>query len=336
MNAGIIAFRETGMALGERIVSFLENAGHTADLCRCPEGGLHQWVEARFAVCDALIFISSCGIAVRGIAPFVKSKTTDPAVVAVDELGTFCVSLLSGHLGGANRLTSELAAHLGAVAVVTTATDIHRVFAMDTWARAQGLTILNPQRIKWIASRLLSGETVSIKSTCPLPDKLPPQLRTANEDYDILISHRTRGKAEALRLVPPVAVLGVGCRSGIAEEALEEAYEMMLGRTNCFPEAVYKVCTIDLKAQEPGLLAFCRRHKLSLETYSAAELAAVSGDFSASAFVQSVTGVDNVCERSAVRGSGGRLIAKKNAGNGITMAMALREYPLSFGKEDSL
>ena len=84
MNAGIIAFRETGMALGERIVSFLENAGHMADLCRCPEGGLHQWVEARFAVCDALIFISSCGIAVRGIAPFVKSKTTDPAVVAVD------------------------------------------------------------------------------------------------------------------------------------------------------------------------------------------------------------------------------------------------------------
>ena len=130
--------------------------------------------------------------------------------------------------------------------------------------------------------------------------------------------------------------MGVGCRSGIAEEALEEAYEMMLGRTNCFPEAVYKVCTIDLKAQEPGLLAFCRRHKLSLETYSAAELAAVSGDFSASAFVQSVTGVDNVCERSAVRGSGGRLIAKKNAGNGITMAMALREYPLSFEKEDSL
>ncbi|NLU23707.1 MAG: cobalamin biosynthesis protein CbiG [Clostridiales bacterium] len=338
MNIGLIAFSETGMELGKHIVSFWETDGHTAQLTRCPTGGLAAWTEAHFTDCDALLFLSSCGIAVRAVAPFVRSKTTDPAVLVMDELGTFCVSLLSGHLGGANALASHLATHLGAIAVITTATDIHGVFSVDDWARRQHLYIANSVRIKWIASRLLSGETIGLKTTCPIIGSLPSQLTEKEEDYDILISHRLRGRAEALRLVPPVAALGVGCRKGVTVEALEEAYERILARTNCHNAAVYKVCSIDLKAREPGLLTFCERHHLPFETYSASELASLAGDFTGSAFVTSVTGVDNVCERSALRGcgKGGRLIAKKDAGNGVTMALALRDYSLTFGKEDAL
>ncbi|MDR2606089.1 MAG: cobalamin biosynthesis protein CbiG, partial [Oscillospiraceae bacterium] len=102
---------------------------------RCSDGGLAEWTAANWSR-DALVFIGSCGIAVRAIAPHVKSKTSDPAVIVVDELGTFVISLLSGHLGGANELAMRVAERLGTTPVITTATDINGVPAVDSLAKA--------------------------------------------------------------------------------------------------------------------------------------------------------------------------------------------------------
>ena len=122
------------------------------------------------------------------------------------------------------------------------------------------------------------------------------------------------------------AVLGVGCRKGIGQQAMEEAFAALLAQSGLCAEAFYKVCSIDLKRDEPGLRAFCAAHGFAFETFSAAQLAAVEGRFSSSGFVQSVTGVDNVCERSAVLGSGGTLYCKKQAGGGVTMAAAMAPF----------
>lgn len=334
MNAAIVAFSQRGSALGERLAAHLTQSGHAAVSSRCPPGGLAAWVKEHFDR-DALVFIGSCGIAVRGIAPYVKSKTSDPAVVVVDELGSFSIPILSGHIGGANELAVDLARFLGAIPVVTTATDRRGVFAVDTWAVSQGLRIANPQRIKWISARLLAGESIALQSSVPVQGPLPEGITLCDRGGDVLITHRTRGRKEALRLVPPVVTLGIGCRKGVAAEEIDQAFALTLAKAGCHPLAVARVCSINLKAAEPGILAFCHSRGLSYKTFSPEALMAVPGQFSASAFVRDVTGADNVCERAAVLGSGegGRLLTHKDAGNGVTMALAIAPCTITFEEQ---
>ncbi len=332
MKVSAVAFSAQGLALAQRLRPFFQAQGWQLTSSRCPEGGLDAWTQAHFSS-DALLFISSCGIAVRALAPYLTNKTKDPAVVVIDETASYAVSLLSGHIGGANRLAAALADYLDAVPVITTATDVRGLFAVDAWATEQGLGIANPQRIKGISGRLLAGETIRLKSDFPIDGALPPGFSSGGDAWDVLITYRTRGRSEALRLVPPVVTLGVGCKKDTGLAQLEQAYQLILNRAGCHPLAVKQVCSIDLKAREPGLLQFCRRHQLPFRTFSASQLAALPGSFSSSAFVQAMTGVDNVCERSALLGSGplGKLLAGKDGGPGITMALAIEPYTVNFG-----
>ncbi len=335
MKLAILAFSDKGGCLGERLQKAFCSGGETATLERCAEGGLTEWTSAHFDTTDALIFIGSCGIAVRAIAPYVKSKLTDPAVAVVDECGMYAVSLLSGHIGGANALTRRICEMIHAIPVITTATDRNGVFAIDDWAAREGLWIANPERIKWVSAGLLSGECIRVKSLVPIAGPLPDGFVANDDTPDVLITFRTRGREEALRLVPRVLTLGVGCKRGVNADALEEAFALILKKASCYKEAIRRVCSIDVKADEPGILDFCARHNLPYETFSAEALAAVPGRFSGSAFVESVTGVDNVCERSAVLGGGAlaKLLTKKNAEHGVTMALAITPYTLRFTEE---
>ncbi|MDX9871158.1 MAG: cobalamin biosynthesis protein [Clostridia bacterium] len=337
MKAAVIAFSERGQALGERVVSYFLQNGETAGLTRCKEGGLGEWTKTHFQE-DALIFIGSCGIAVRAVAPFLRSKTSDPAVVVIDEFAACAVSLLSGHLGGANDLTVRLARFLEALPVVTTATDVHGVFAIDAWAVKRGLKIGNPERIKWISARLLAGESIGIQSVFPVTGRLPAGVTLCEKGGDVLITYRTRGREETLRLIPPVITLGIGCKRNVTAETIKRAFGLMLKKASCHPLAVARVCSIDQKAREPGILEFCHTQGLPYQTFPAQELLAVPGIYTASAFVKQVTGVDNVCERSAVLGSGkgGRLLTGKDAGNGVTMALAISPYTIRFDEGEAI
>ena len=161
---------------------------------------------------------------------------------------------------------------------------------------------------------------------CPWPiqGKVPEGilLTETAEDCHVAVT-LSPGGDNALHLVPQCLVLGVGCRKGTPAEAIERAVEQHLAPKLCFPQAFCKVCSIDLKQEEPGLVAFCRAAGLPFETYSAEALARLPGDFTPSDFVAQVTGVDNVCERSAVLGSrGGELMEKKTKGAGVTLAVA--------------
>lgn len=294
----LISFTGRGQDLAERLAHALDGQA-----VRCNRGqSLDDWTREHFQTGNALIFVGAAGIAVRAIAPYVKSKASDPAVVVVDEGGQFAVPILSGHLGGANDLAGKIAAVCGAVPVITTATDLSGVFAVDQWARRQNCAVQNPERIKNVSGTLLAGGQVEISTRWPISGT-PPE-------------------GVVLRLVPRIVTLGVGCKRGTPPEALEAALSALLGRERVCEEAVCQVCSIDLKRDEPGLLAFCQNHGWPLRTFSVRELAAAEGDFPGSGFVREVTGVDNVCQRSAVLGSGGSLIGTRYAASGVTMALA--------------
>jgi cobalt-precorrin 5A hydrolase len=149
----------------------------------------------------------------------------------------------------------------------------------------------------------------------------------------VLISHETSGETDALHLIPRAVTAGIGCKKSVGTEAVEAAFEAALQKAGCHALAVCGVCSLDLKADEPGLLAFCGRRGLPFRTFAASELAGVGGDFHASTFVKNVTGTDNVCERAAVLGSGGRLLAGKEALNGVTVALAINEPKLRFEED---
>lgn len=329
MKLRLLAFTQRGYDLARGLG---EKLGGQASRCG-RDCTLEEWTAEGFRSGESLVFVGAVGIAVRAIAPFVKSKTSDPAVVAVDEGGTYAIPLLSGHLGGANDLARRIAGVSKAQAIITTATDVHGLFPVDQWARRQGLRVENPERIKLVSSKVLAGEPILVRSAWPIGGTAPAGVRQAQEEpCDVDISCRP-SLGNALHLVPGVAVLGVGCKRGTPQQALEQAFVHLLAREELSPLAVGKVCSIDLKKDEPGLLAFCEAHSLPLETYSAGELAAVPGEFPASDFVRRVTGVDNVCQRAAALGSAGgaeRLLGEKYQREGVTMALALGEPALDW------
>lgn len=323
MTRAYLAFTAKGLALAQKLA-----AAYPGSVARCGHApgqvGLADWTARQFAGSDALIFVGAVGIAVRAVAPHCQSKASDPAVVVLDECGHFAVPILSGHLGGANNLARALAAVCGAVPVITTATDANGVFAVDEWAKHQNCAVLEPERIKLVSGALLAGREVHFTSDWPIAGTPPAGLTESADAPDFALTLCPAG--DALHLVPRIGVLGIGCRRGTCAEQLEAAFADFCARHSLAPACIAAAASIDLKADEAGLLAFCRAHGWPITFYSAEQLRALSGPFTPSPFVQSVTGVDNVCERAAVLASGGCIRIPKQAGGGVTFALALCPY----------
>ena len=151
MRLTLFAYSRTGCQTVRRLLAARrEDSAVCYAAARLEEDGFLPLEKAvyrqAFSSSDALIFVGACGIAVREIAPYVRDKRTDPAVVCIDERARFAISLLSGHIGGANALTAELAEALGATPVITTATDVNGRFSVDAWAAQNGWTICGLQR----------------------------------------------------------------------------------------------------------------------------------------------------------------------------------------------
>ena len=330
----VCAFSDAGRRLAERFeTAFPDEIVELRD-SKTP---LDAWVADAFASNLPLIFVGACGIAVRAIAPFVKDKTLDSPVVVVDELGRYAIPILSGHLGGANRLAEEIARRIGAEAVVTTATDVNGLFAIDVFAAENAFCVENRDGIVRVSSKLLAGERIDVsidpKIEYPRED-VPPELRlrgyAPEAPCDALLSEDPAYKDLAtLWLSPKALVLGVGCRKGVDADAIERLAADQLAAIGAPGrwDRVAAVASVDLKRREYGLALFASRIPAPFVVYSAAELAAVEGNFSESSFVREVVGVANVCERAALReaGAGAKLLAKKAARDGVTVAIAERK-----------
>lgn len=332
----IISFTAQGAKTGEQVAQSLPDCcaeryarGVDASL---KQTKLSRMVQQAMADCDLIVFVGAAGIAVRMCAPFLQGKQYDPAVLVIDEQAKFVISLLSGHLGGANTLAQQIAEGVGAQPVITTATDGRGAFAVDTWAKAHNCTVHEVARIKHISGAILSGQPVGFQSDFPVSGALPDGIGVRGES-GIVISVRLTSIPfpNTLHLIPRIVTLGIGCRRGTEQEAIAQAASRILEEEQIPWSAIRAVASIDIKKDELGLCAFCQQHALPFVTYTAQELRETPGQYTASAFVQHTVGVDNVCERAAIRASeNGQLLRAKTSCGGITIALAVHDWEVVF------
>ena len=320
MKTAVISFTSTGGKLNDIISGILSADSHK------DAKNIYALTGNLMKEYDALIFIGAVGIAVRAISPYIKSKDTDPAVIVCDEMGKFVIPVLSGHIGGANRLACELAEEINAQPVITTATDINKVWAVDSWASENGFYIENIKNIKYISSALLRKESVGLDSDFKINGPLPENISFGSFENGVVISPFLKKTFKnTLNVVPKCISLGIGCRKNTKLKSIEELFE----KSGICPQAVREISTVDIKKNETALKEFACKLGVPLNFYTAQELEMVEGDFSESEFVRKVAGVGNVCERAAAK-SGGKLIIKKMTGDGVTLAADMDDMDITF------
>ncbi len=320
IRAAAFYYTEKGAALAERVREALKQERNIY-LIWTEEKNM---TEEIFSQSDLLLFFCASGIAVRKTAPFLKDKISDPAVLVTGESGQFVIPLLSGHLGGANFYAEKIASFLGAVPVITTASDTQKIPALDVWADRHGLALSDMKMTKRIMAQLIGGAGPDEKRyhICIASDRMTAEKKLAG---------RAVAAESALILEPKRYVIGLGCRKGCSGQAMRSFVNGFLAENGMEERLVRRICSVDLKAEERCMKETARMLKVPFSVFSAEELSLVSGDFSSSEFVMRTTGTDNVCERSAVCGSGnGKLTVKKRAENGMTAAAAVCRIPESF------
>lgn len=297
---------------------------------------LSDWAKDAMARAECIIFVGATGIAVRAIAPYIKDKRTDPAVLCIDEEGKFVISLLSGHIGGANYYTMLIAERLNAIPVVSTATDINGCFAVDVFAMNQDMYLGDREAAKNVSAWILDGKDVGFSSEFPVEGRLPSGLVSSHfGDLGIFITSKKNEVGpfdSTLILRPRCYTLGIGCKKGTPIEKIELLVDCVLDEANISIKNVKKVASIDMKKEEKGLLDFCEKYVIPCVFFTAKELNILENeDFSSSQFVQSVTNVDCVCERAAVAASNdGKLIVKKTVLDGVTVAVVKETFRVNF------
>lgn len=332
MRVNIFAYSDQGCELALQISKLFENSS-----CYAIEkfAQIHNVIAVQstmqkarevFENSDLIVFVGACGIAVRAIAPVVKNKLKDPAVLVVDDKANFVISLLSGHIGGANDYCKIIANKISATPVITTATDINDKFAVDSFAKKNDLFITSLKNAMTFSAEILNNELgISLGEDIILKDKLPNGI-SLNKKSNIGVyigSENLKPYGTTLHLVPQTLYVGIGCKKCTTKEQIRELFLKVLADNNLHIKAVKGIFSIDIKSEEQGLIDFCKSINIKVKFFSAGELNEVKGSFTSSSFVKSVTGTDNICERSAVKGSnGGKIIVKKTSQNGVTVAIA--------------
>lgn len=268
---------------------------------------------------SSIVFISACGIAVRSIAPYVKNKTTDPAVVVCDELGKFSVSLLSGHIGGANEVAKKIASLTNGTPVITTATDVLKKFAVDMWAKYNNLVLRDFKMAKEISAAVVNGDKVGYIGSVSCPMGLS---ENTDAKLGVFVGHTLEKPFErTLILAEKCLVLGIGCKVNTPYENIKYAIDDLFKKENINTDSIKMISSVSIKANESGIIKYAKEMGVNYATYSVDYLEKIEGDFSYSEFVKETIGLDCVCERSALA-KGGKLIVKKQKYDGVTLAVA--------------
>lgn len=284
-----ICFTDTGKALMARLSG---EDGLKVD-------SLKDWTRDNFEQGNVLVFIGAMGIAVRAIAPFCKDKTKDPAVIVIDEKGTFVIPVLSGHIGGGVEAAKEIASKIGAVPVITTATDVNNEFAVDVFAKSNGLGISDMKKAKEFSMTLLAGREAEFIVTPNKPE------------------------SDDLCLIPKCTIIGMGCRKGKSVDELYGFLNEVLDEKNIDIRSVKALVSADKKKDEEGLIELSKRLDIPFITYSSDVLMQQEGEFEHSDLVMEVTGSDNVCERSVCAYGCHTIIQKKTKKDGMTLAIGM-------------
>ncbi len=355
-STAVWAITPNGAKLAEKIVSkvsdtyvFLSEKLQVFDSDRLISfNDLAEALSHRFHLYRKHIFIMATGIVVRLLVPHIRHKTRDPAVVVLDESGQWVISLLSGHMGGANRFAREIAEIIGAQPVITTATDLNNVPAIDVLAMEGDLMIENPEAIKTVNMAFLTRSGVvchdpgrliedRIPDSLLLNDKEPFDSNPESDLYDRFHFHDVAGvyvddKVVALPdnvliLRPKSLAAGIGCNRNTSMEEIKtllfktfQAHHLSLSSLDC-------LATIDVKSDESGLLALAAHLELPLEFFDRDKLNRVEEIETPSSIVEKHVGVKSVCEAAAILAAGkGTLIVPKHSTKNVTVAIARKPY----------
>jgi cobalamin biosynthesis protein CbiG len=306
----VVGVSRPGAALAARIASALdaEVVAHTAE---DPVGRVLPRLF-RDASVTGVVVVLAVGATVRLLAPWLRGKDVDPAVVAVDDAGQYAVALLSGHRGGANALAQQVADAIGAQPVVTTASDSQGLLAVDLLGAEQGWRIeASPKALRQAAAAVVNGQRVGFYQDAGAPIELPPgitRLTSLNHTQDefaavLVVTDRCIGAAQ-LVYRPPSLVVGVGCSSGASAADVLETIESALQTGRLSRASLAMLATIDRRADEPGLRLAAEALEIPLKRYSAQALAEVEPLPNPSRVVQAAVGTPGVCEPAALLASG--------------------------------
>ncbi len=350
---GILAITQGGIALGRRLLTYYPDAilyapaRHLPDAASLPSNiipfdqGARRAVAQAFRRHRALVGILATGAFIRLLSPLLRAKESDPAVVALDEQGQFAISLLSGHLGGANDLAREIARHLHGQAVITTSSDVQGLPAADLLGRERGWKLADMKNMVAVSAALVNGQAVGVVweggDDSPLPFDAPHLIRypdigsmqAARPAAGILITPRQVDLRAfdfpTILYHPPVLAVGVGCNRGTPAEEITDAIRTALDEAGLAPESVAMAATVEDKATETGLIR-ALHHDLGwpLEVYRRQELSQVSEDAlpNPSEAAKKYLGVPGVAEPSALLAArGGRIVAPKRKFAHVTVAI---------------
>lgn len=335
MKIACLSFSKKGRSLGEKIKKLSSkydyyNIDHYYN--GEVEGGIKSKLGALFKEYQGLIFISATGIAVRFISPYIIDKTIDPAVVVVDDLGNFSISLLSGHIGGANQLAQWLSQLIGARPVITTATDNRGIEAIDLFAQKNGYFIESMEEAKKLTTIMVNGERVGfytereeyINYPSLTPLKSLRNIDLGLQGLIIVSSKKSLGANISLpkcRLIPKNINIGIGCRRGMEGKKIIKAIKLALNKLDLSLKGIKKIGTIEVKKEEAGIIEASKYFNVPLKIFSLDAIREVEDKFEKSQFVKDTIGVYSVSEPVAYL-LGGRLLLRKERYNGITISIS--------------
>ncbi|WP_226665303.1 cobalt-precorrin 5A hydrolase [Metabacillus litoralis] len=308
------------------------------------DGNVRMLLPSLFKSYKGIVMIISLGAVVRMIAPLLKDKKTDPAVVVIDDKGNHVISVLSGHLGGANELTKQLADHLNATPVITTASDVQKTIPVDLFGRKFGWVWDSAEKLTPVSASVVNEEPVAIVQESgernwwnydkPLPSHITvyetmEEAIRAKPKAALLVTHRLLSNEEQQLLHngvlyrPKVITLGIGCNRGTSLDEIEQVIQETLKELKFSIKSVKAICSIDLKKDEEGLIAVAKKYQWDFTYYTPEQLNSVKID-TPSDTVFKFTGAYAVSEPAARLYSGADylVITKKKSGN-VTLSVAL-------------
>lgn len=281
-------------------------------------------LERKFNSYDGHIFIMATGIVIRKIAPLIKSKDIDPAVLVVDEGENFVISLLSGHIGGANELAYKVAQTCSLLPIITTSSDVTGKIAIDTLAQKLNCEMESLTKAKELTSLIVDNKKVDIL--------LPQNVKVGeskNSSGVVVVSNKKN--IDIMRLYPKNLIIGMGCRRGTSKKELAEALDEVMTKHNLAYESIKKIATVDIKADEVGMIELAKDFNRELEIISREDIKKVEARFVGSEFVKKQIGVTCVSEPCALLASNGdgKFLEQKYIHSGITISI----YEEKFGDE---
>ncbi|CDH21265.1 Protein cbiG [Xenorhabdus bovienii str. kraussei Quebec] len=332
-----------GMALARRLQSHLAVDCFTSPELvetgfRAFDSGFANTVRNAFIQYGSLVMVGATGIAIRVIAPLLRDKLSDPAVVVLDEKGQFAISLLSGHMGGANDLARQVADLLGGQAVITTATDVNQFAALDVLSQQiEGEMADFRASVKTVNQMLVNGKRVGIwwhpalideKGQCDTRGFIPVESLDDLPELDALVyvSHRRAIPVLAIptfKLVPRRIIAGIGCRRGVAAERVAQLLDRHLAEHDFDPLALKAIGSVELKKEEPALVQLAEKLRIPFQIFSVNQLAQCEQAFPASEFVRKTVGVGCVSQPVAWLMSQGRLVGHTLREQGVTITLGV-------------